>query len=92
MKLRDYNNSTSVKRKRKSPVVQLINNEVQTTKLEAKIKDLTTDNNKYKELIQQHNELRIRFDDSSESLRVVSDEKGHLELQVQQQQLAHSPT
>ena len=75
MKLRDYNNSTSVKRKRKSPVVQLINNEVQTTKLETKIKDLTTDNNKYKELIQQHNELRIRFDDSSESLRVVSGEK-----------------
>ena len=39
MKLRDYNNSTPVKRKLKSPVVKLINNEIQTSKLESQIKD-----------------------------------------------------
>ena len=59
MKLRDYNNSTPVKRKIKSPVVKLINNEVQTSKLENQIKDLTSDNKKYQELIQQLNVFSI---------------------------------
>ena len=88
MKLRDYNNSTPVKRKIKSPVVKLINNEVQTSKLENQIKDLTSDNNKYQELIQQHNELQIRFNDNSERLTVITNENGQLGIQLQQQQLA----
>ena len=88
MKLRDYNNSTPVKRKIKSPVVKLINNEVQTSKLENQIKDLTSDNKKYQELIQQHNELQIRFNDNSERLTVITNENGQLGIQLQQQQLA----
>ena len=88
MKLRDYNNSTPVKRKIKSPVVKLINNEVQTSKLENQIKDLTSDNKKYQELIQQHNELKVRFKDNSKTLEVITNERGQLDIQLQQQQLA----
>ena len=75
MKLRDYNNSTPVKRKIKSPVVKLINNEVQTSKLENQIKDLTSDNNKYQELIQQHNELQIRFNDNRSLSKLIPNKK-----------------
>ena len=48
--LRDYNNSTPVKRKIKSPVVKLINNEVQTSKLEDQIKDFAEYNRKMLDL------------------------------------------